>query len=56
MIAFENKFSAIISQSQQPAVATSPLRSPLGFCRRSTLLVGVVFLLLVWSFSLLRLG
>ena len=32
---FENKFSAIICQSQQSSIATSPLRSPLGFCRRS---------------------
>ena len=84
MIAFENKFSAIICQSQQSPIATAPLRSPLGFCRRSIRwwLMGmrffsfqfsafsfpfdwllppfdsgeVVFLLLAWLFSLLRLG
>ena len=38
MIIFENKFSAIISQSQQSSIATVPLRSPLDCCDRSNLL------------------
>ena len=37
MIVFENKLSAIISQSQQSSIATAPLRSPLGCCDRSNL-------------------
>ena len=32
MIIFENKFSAIISQSQQSPIATASLRSPLDCC------------------------
>ena len=35
IIVFENKFSAIISQSQQSSIATAPLRSPLNCCDRS---------------------
>ena len=35
MIAFENKFSAIIRQSQQSSIATALLRSPLNCCDRS---------------------
>ena len=35
MIVYENEFSAIICQRQQSPIATSALRSPLGFCRRS---------------------
>ena len=38
MIVFENKFSAIISQSQQSPIATASLRSPLDCCDRSNLL------------------
>ena len=37
MIVFENKFSAIISQSQQSTIASTSLRSPLDCCARSTL-------------------
>ena len=36
MIVFENKFSAIICQTQQSSIATATLRSHLGFCRRSS--------------------
>ena len=35
IIVFENKFSAIISQSQQSSIATATLRSPLNCCDRS---------------------
>ena len=38
MIVFENKFSAIISQSQQSVIATTSLRSPLNCDDRSNLL------------------
>lgn len=37
MIIFENKFSEIISQSQQFTIATTLLRSPLNCCDRSNL-------------------
>ncbi len=40
MIVFENKFSAIICQTQQSSIATATLRSPLGFCRRSSPVLG----------------
>ena len=36
MIVFENKFSDIISQTQQSLIATAPLRSPLNCCDRSS--------------------
>ncbi|MBQ5691294.1 MAG: hypothetical protein IIV24_07350, partial [Alistipes sp.] len=36
MIVFENKFSAIIRQSQQSSIATAPLRSPLDCGDRSS--------------------
>ena len=35
IIVFENKFSAIISQTQQSSIVTPPLRSPLNCCDRS---------------------
>ena len=38
MIVFENKFSAIIRQSQQSVIATTSLRSPLNCSDRSNLL------------------
>ena len=43
MIVFENKFSAIICQTQQSSIATATLRSPLGFCRRSSPVLGGKF-------------
>ena len=57
MIVFENKFSAIICQTQQSSIATATLRSPLGFCRRSSPVLGgkfVCFFVFSFQFSAFR--
>ena len=57
MIVFENKFSAIICQTQQSSIATATLRSPLGFCRRSSPVLGgkfVCFLFFVLPLAVFR--